>query len=285
MRFVRLVLILACCALLVDPPDGESCGPWLPAAQFAYINNPPPEFANGDLGVLQPGYFRRNLVVAYRYLSGAPLTADEARAFTRRGQSVQIVPGASLSPKGDWLIARRAVPGAPPLDRIDVERATLIDGVYSGFQNCLDDAFSNAEATLKERINRWGAASPQVAEWLRGQDQVFANCGGDRLEYNMPPPRLVRAEYREPAPLPADADPLLAADRQYQVAAARFYGGKYKDAAEAFRSMAANPNSPWRGAGCYLVARALIRMCAVDGDKSALPEADVRPPATCGISR
>jgi tetratricopeptide (TPR) repeat protein len=276
MRFIRLVLILGFGALLVGPPETESCGPFVPTAQFGFINNPGPEFAKGELGVLQRTYWRRNLVVAYRYLTGAPLSAEEAQAFDLRHPAVLYDPKnpPPLSPPDAWLAARRSVPGAAPVQRIDTDRATLLNGIYLAYRNCLDDAFSTAGSTLSERIKRWGAGSPQVAEWLRGQDEVFANCGGDRPDFSGATTQIARAAYHEPAQLPPGADPLLAADRQYQIAAARLYGGKYKEAAEAFRAVAADSASPWRSSGRYLAARAVIRQATVSGERSALVEAE-----------
>ena len=275
MRYLRLILIVMCGAFLVNPPEGESCGPWLPAAQFVYVYNPGPEFVKGELGVVSPRYYRRNLVVAYRYLSGAPLTAGEIDALLPKPSRLVDYPqgfGGPL-PVALWLRARTAVPGAPELKNIDTERKVLANGLYSAYRNCLDDAFDDATETLAARIKNWGAGSQQTVEWLRGQDQVFANCGGDRWEWNSKPP-LVRAEFRAPAPLPPGADPLLAADRQYQTAAALFYGGKYKEATEAFRAVARNTASPWHESGRYLAARALLREGAVDGEKDALAAAE-----------
>ncbi len=278
MRYLRLILILMCGAWLANPPESESCGPWLPTAQFGYVNDPGPEFVKGKLGVLSGTYYRRNLVVAYRYLSGAPLTAAEIDAFSpdpsRPVEDSQDLEDAGDSRVAAWLEKRTAVPGAPELKNIDTERNVIANGIYSAYRNCLDDAFDAATETLVARIKSWGAGSSQTAEWLRGQDQVFANCGGDDMEWNPPPDRVVRAEFHAPAPLPPGGDPLLAADRQYQTAAALFYGGKYQEAAEAFRTVARNASSPWRGSGRYLAARALIREGTVDGEKDALAAAE-----------
>jgi hypothetical protein len=271
MRYLRLILIAMCGALLVNPPEGEGCGPWYPAAQFGYVYNPGPEFMKGELGILSPTYYRRNLVVAYRYLSGAPLTAGEIQAISPQPAGKEVIVD---SPAEAWRHARAAVPGAPALGRIETERHTLTEGRYGAYVNCLDGAFAAATETLAARTKSWGAGSPQVAEWLRGQDQVFANCGGDRLEWSPPPGHVLRAEFHAPAPLPPGADPLLAADRQYQAAAALFYGGKFQEASEAFRAVARNANSPWSGSGRYLAARALIREGTVDGGKDALAAAE-----------
>jgi hypothetical protein len=278
MRYLRLILILMFGAWLVNPPESESCGPWLPAAQFGYVNNPGPEFVKGKLGVLSGTYYRRNLVVAYRYLSGAPLTAAEIDAFSpdpsRPADDSQGNEDAGDSQVAAWLEERTAVPGASELKRIDVYRLMTAGGRYDAYRNCLDDAFDAATATLAARIKRWGAGNAQTVEWLRGQDQVFANCSGDHWERNPPPFHVVGAEFHAPAPLPPGADPLLAADRQYQTAAALFYGGKHQEAAEAFRTVARNTSSPWRGSGRYLAARALIREGTVDGEKDALAAAE-----------
>ena len=217
-------------------------------------------------------------MVAYRYLSGSPLTAGEVNALYAQAAA----PGGSSGgfailnrpPVAAWLSQRADVPGAPELNNIDTERHTFVSDYYAAYLNCLDDAFDTAAQTLSARIQRWGASDPRTAEWLRGQDQVFANCGGDRMEWNPPPMHVVRAEFHAPAPLPPDADPLLAADRQYQTAAALFYGGEYKEAAEAFRSVARNTASPWRGSGQYLAARALLREGTVGGDNDALAAAE-----------
>jgi hypothetical protein len=277
MRYLRVVLILMCGALLVNPPEGESCGPWIPVAQFGYVNNPGPEFMKGELGVLSPHYYRRNLVVAYRYLSGAPLRDVEIRALSPNASWSDPSPGFEAGVRGsvaEWLQARGAVAGAPEMKDIQADRNTMVEGKYTTYRNCLGDAFVAASQTVAARVKLWGAASPQTAEWLRGQDQVFANCVGDHYEFSPPPGREVKAEYHAPAPLPAGAGPLLAADRQYQTAAALFYAAKFKEAAEAFRAVEHNANSPWSEYGRYLTARALLRQGTVDGDKGALAEAE-----------
>ena len=278
MRCLWLILVLFGAALLLDPPEGESCGPFLPDAQFVYLHNPGPGFVRGELGIVQPKYFRRNLVVAYRYLSGVPLSAEEVRALGPvQWPSVEWPAGLQMGgpvSAARWLQARNAVPGVQPLKEIDVYRHTMIEGYYAAYQNCMDDAFDSAAQTLAKRIRTWGAKSALVAEWLRGQDEVFANCGGDQLIFNTPPPRIERAAFHNPAPLPPGADPLLAADRQYQTAAAAFYGAKYKDAEQAFQAVGANANSPWRNSAQYLIARTLIREGTVDGSRDALARAE-----------
>src|SRR6185503_786781 len=68
--------------------------------------------------------------------------------------------------------------------------------------------------------------------------------------------------------LPADADALLRADRQYQKAAANFYSGNFAAAKSLFDSIALDAKSPWRGSAPYLVARTLLRKASLGPDES-----------------
>lgn len=89
-------------------------------------------------------------------------------------------------------------------------------GNYQSFQNCLDDTYTSAVRTLNERVRRYGSASREVGEWFDGQLAVFTNCSGVDLVV--------------PADAPPWADPLLQADRRYQIAAAHFYAMRYDEA-------------------------------------------------------
>ena len=115
---------------------------------------------------------------------------------------------------------------------------------WSAFLNCLDPAFKTATAALAERVERWGADSRELKEWLRGQRQVFANCG----EIGEAPPELDASWPEE-----------LRADRQYQIAAADFYAQRYEAAAARFRRIAADKKSPWAATAAFAVARCTLR--------------------------
>lgn len=281
LRVVLPGLLLLGAVVVLNPPAGNACGPFFPEVSFVYEHQPGPEFARGELGIVKPGYYRRNLVVAYRYLSGAPLTPDEVKTLQPR-EAIQVdaaalsYPGTWPQGSGHWLKARAAVPGAPNLDSIDVFANRIHGTMYFAFQNCLDDAFDSAAATLSQRIAQWGANSPLVTEWLRGQDQVFSNCSlGPKWDTKPqksgdpdPFPPLI------PPQLPAGTDPALLADRSYQIAAALLYSGHYHAAAEAFTAIAADAHSPWQSFGAYLAARSLLRAGTVDDDKPALLAAE-----------
>src|SRR5258708_2481271 len=58
-------------------------------------------------------------------------------------------------------------------------------------------------------------------------------------------------------------EPLIQADRRYQIAAAHFYAREFEEAANEFDSIAKDTNSPWASSGSYLAARALIRKASL----------------------
>src|SRR6516225_6342316 len=81
-RNKALIVIFISGALLLAglPPRAGACGPYFEEAIFTrpdHPDDPLSGFAAGQLGVIQPSYARSYLVVAYRYLSGPPLTATE----------------------------------------------------------------------------------------------------------------------------------------------------------------------------------------------------------------
>ena len=126
-----------------------------------------------------------------------------------------------------WLKARLLLTDVPGVKAIDATKKVPGQD-YQFYTNCLDDAFATATATLRNRATQWGEKSPQLLEWLRGQDQVFQNCSaGPSI-----PQRLT------------GGDKLLAADRDYQIAAAEFYAEQYDRAAADFDRISAMPPRP-----------------------------------------
>lgn len=255
-RAVLLFFVLLAAALTVIPTALESCGPFLREAVFALKRGPVSDvalYSKGQLGIVAPSFDRKNLVVAFRYLSGAPLTAQEAAAFNTFGEKPATPPP---DPVEVWAAARTAA-GAAPTGPVDTYRQIKKGDYYGGFENCLAGAFRTAAATLAKRSATWGAGSANLKEWLAGQDQVFSNCSGPR---DIPGPATGK-------------DPLLIADRQYQMAAAAFYAGDWDLARKSFDAVAANAASPWREIAPYLKARVSVREGLVDSNKAALERA------------
>lgn len=240
-----------------------SCGPWIPTAQFGesrnWINRN--DLLKGRLGIVRPEFARKSLFTAYRYLTNVPLSPLEIDALypanspDRYGLIDPIQTAADA-----WLQERKRVNGSAPLRSIYAD-SVLTPAGLAVFDNCLEDAFLTASATLDHRIALWGESNANTDEWVRGQDAVFANCSGG--------PAI-------PAALPAQVDSTLAADRRYQIAAAEFYAKRFTDALRDFAAIAQDPNSEWRNIAPYLEARTLLRRASLDNIPEALAEAKAR---------
>ncbi|HET9269843.1 MAG TPA: hypothetical protein VFO31_16815 [Vicinamibacterales bacterium] len=220
-----------------------ACGPFF--TDLLTVQNGAPAdaggYARGTLGVVKPTFARRYLVQAYRTIRGLPaLPAAEAVGYTAAAEQQPAFQ--------QWIeIQNREL---PPAARTALKplRSVRISADYSSFDNCLAPAFTGAVAAFKERAARYGARSPELADWVAGQVSVFQNCGGTPLVL--------------PAATTID-DARLRADRDYQTAAAYFYATQYDEAAGRFRAIASNGVSPWRASARYLAARALIRSVTV----------------------
>jgi outer membrane protein assembly factor BamD (BamD/ComL family) len=249
--------------LLVAVPEGlDSCGIAPPAPVFSTTwgpADPVGEFAKGRIGVIRPSNQRRYLVGAYRILAGGSFSDEEAKWLPRwaqTGTSRFDHPGVDV-----WKEARKKIPGATQIYYYEIFRQRNVNGMYSSYPNCLDDAFATASQTLEARAAKWGKDSANLRDWLAAQDHVFSDCSDGKAIPAAPGPGM---------------DPLLAADREYQIAAAYFYMGEWEKAREAFESVAANSTSPWQKYAPYLIARTYLREGTVDNRPEALREAEKR---------
>lgn len=255
-------LKVALCFMLAFT-SAQACGPDFFPDTFVRTARPdlPEQFVKGKLGLLQPGFARADLFVAYRYLNGGILDSTEQKGWeptyplseqeygTQSPESPPSENGStSDAPIGRWVLARNAFPDAPPgpigqEGTIDVHTS---QGFHyeDHFLNCSDDAFRNATEILQARAVAWGKTSPYLLDWIHAQDKVFSNCSGG---------------VAIPSPAPAGSPPLLVADRAYQTAAAHFYSRAFPIAATEFISISKDKFSPWQPISGYLAARALIR--------------------------
>jgi hypothetical protein len=240
--------------VLIEFP-ARTCGPDWPEAVFVKTSGPDAPydaFVRGRLGVPQTGYRVRHLVVLYRSLSGLPLSSQEQSAAmkanshfdsnwnTDQQQDPSVQHGGFLA----WVEARKSfgpVDGFVPQNPFGTQDAWQFD---SNFENCLDDAFSNAARTLRDRVLAYGKSSSDVVEWVRSQDAVFHNCGEKKVNL---------------AALPASMPQWLQYDHAYQQAAALLYQEKYEDALNAFSAIAADSHSPWSVLSRYLVGRIMVK--------------------------
>ena len=176
-RIRNLVLVFALFAgILSNPPDLSSCGPFLPTAAFTFWKAPEDaagRFARGQLGILQPGFPRFYLIIAYRYLTGVGLNAEERKALFGPEPAS---PSSSFPPNAvqEWLKARARVSGTGAPPNINVDKMVNIGDYFVAYLNCNDDALFTAAKTLDDRIRQLGLQSATVEEWVAAQDQVFS---------------------------------------------------------------------------------------------------------------
>ncbi len=253
-----LFAFLLVTALLFNAHAAFACGPFSIEAVFSFKVHPEfplAKFAAGEIGILQPTLARSYLVVAYRMLGGEGFSTEEQKQLTALWAE-RMNYGASDSEDSwskAWTTARKAVPGINPLAEVAIYRNREAPNEYETYVNCQRDAFDTAAETLRDRINKFGAASTAIKDWVEAQDEVFANCSeGDRV----------------PAQLAANADPLLRRDRAYQTAAANFYAGKFAEAQKQFDAIAKDSASPWRQTAAYLAGRVLLRKASLGAAES-----------------
>lgn len=263
MKRSRYLLAALLVAVLAHP--GWGCSHEGSSAVFTQVYGPdaPYEaYARGRLGVVQRSYYIRSLVVAYNTLSGRGLTPAEQRAAvaTDKYYDPEAYPNSAVASSESWP-ASKSVDFLG--DTVYVDRA--VPGIsYEGFTNCLDDAFTHAEARLAELRARYGKPGapdpPEVADWIAGQKAVFSNCsGGEAPRSYSPTPRPAAQPATMPSPAPANAPLWLKQERAYQTAAAEFYAMNYDAALKDFRAIAADNASPSAPLARYLVARVLLR--------------------------
>src|SRR5262245_27147246 len=210
-KYKRLIVIgLSSALLLWLPPRTRACGPYFEEAIFTRPDrpdNPLAHFAQGKLGVVQPGYARSYLVVAYRYFVGVPLGAIEQQgAAALWDERLNRTESTDDGGPRQWAEARKRVPAAPPAPEIKtVFRSVDQKDNYSEYLNCTRDSFTTAAASLTRRIDKFGPDSPEVKDWIQAQDAVYSNCSGPGST-----PALAKSGF------PA----IIQADRAYQIAAA-----------------------------------------------------------------
>ena len=245
--------------VILVPPNIFSCGPFFTEAVFVPKTQPVPlkDYLAGDLGVVQPTYYRAYLAVAYRILSGHafdPTQLAKVQLYWKYDDTVIKDLDAAQT---EWGAARDKALGekpSPPPEKDDPYGRTGYS--FQSFLNCTPDAYRNAALTLDQRTQHFGVASATIKDWVDAQRSVFANCG----EGHSTPPAA-----------PADAPAIIKQDRAYQIAAALFYGGKYQEAVAAFDKIAADKSSPWSALAPYLAPRALVREGTVPVNDPQVP--------------
>lgn len=244
----------------------EACGPIFPSAviiNWTHPDMPLKLFAQGNIGIVQPSWARSYMCVTYRYLNNAPLNEKEQSSIVRLwhkrlGEVDFFAEGVYTDPLDKYLKARAKVMGLSDKEYYQVYSPA---SSYGTEQKIAGSAYQIARKTLEERVQKFGEKSPQVKEWINGQDHVFG-IGYDK-------------EKSIPQALGADADPLIRADRNYQIAAANFYLKKYGEAAKIFEQIEKDKNSPWSKWAPYLIARCKVNSACDGGDYASFEDAKI----------
>ena len=239
----------------------KACGPFTVDPLFSFTKHgeyPLESFTNGKIGIVPNTYGRISLFVYYRQLNKSPLTGGEQKqvveairhrigpytpdtdeAVSENNQNeAQNVPAYFVK----WTTARTKV--LPKTSEVTTEKQ--VPGNYNFYENCLADSFTTAAQTLEDRLTKFGVGE-DTKEWLKGQDAVFSNCGGEGTV-----PENPAANFPE----------WLVKDRQYQIAAALFYSAKPAEARSTFEQIAADEKSVWNKAAKFVIARTYIRQAS-----------------------
>lgn len=262
-RQVAAVLLTATC---LASHDGNrigqirlgACAPPPPYPFAQAIVPDAPGYVQGQLGIVQRFFARRYLLVAWRYVSAAPLTGYEQSAVIAAptGAADQYASDLNNEALQRWMAARAAIPtGTAAPTAIGRWKAAPRDA-YPYYLNCPDAAFAAAADTLALLVKEYGPTSPFTIDWVAAQDRVFKRCAEAGTE-----PAL--------AELPATSPALARRERTYQIAAAAFYGGSWDAAERGFRAVAGDRSSRWQPWGRYLAARTLVRRATLAPGPSA----------------
>lgn len=251
-------------ALALGPTAALACGPFFEQAiliHSAHPDFPFSQYAQGNIGIVRPNFARSYLAVAYRLLDNKPLTATEQEAalglWNFRLLNGYNDDSGSLAA---WNSARKALDSTQGCEIDAFRTIDTPDGAWQNYLNCPDDAFKTAIETLKARTAKYGPTSPILKEWVKAQDLVFCHCASPKYDY--------KTSKRDPEPAfpqaaAADADPLVKADRAYQIAAAHFYAQQFDEALKEFQAIANDASSPWSVWAPYLMARTLVRQSTI----------------------
>ncbi|MGR8998133.1 MAG: hypothetical protein ACU88J_03685 [Gammaproteobacteria bacterium] len=259
MKKVFKVLFVAflICFLSAGGTRAIACGPSFPVPIFTFSIRPEnfADFAEGKIGIIQPDWHRSMLLVAYRELNDLPFSDNEQKDLVSNWQAEYEMIDANEASKNaaieNWLAERNKVLTEEPEPKIYALRKS--ENGYDYFLNCTAGAFENAGKTLAERITDY-KINDDVKDWVRAQDDVFANCSETRTM---------------PAEASADSPIWLKNDRDYQIAAAQFYAMHYDEAKDRFVKIAQNSASEWNQLAAYLLARVAVRQASTFAGEDA----------------
>lgn len=261
LRFL-IAVALASASVFVGPIGTSACAPDMPEAEIFSTSHPDLPlklFAAGKFGILPASYAKSYLCVLYRYLNGSPLDKNEQESIInlwhKRLERQNWYSENNEDPAEKYLKLRSRV-----RDASKNKFAELYSTVqHFSYENGITaESFRLAADTLKARIARFGTKSPEVREWLQGQDAVFGISPPDKGAV--------------PGTVPSTSPLLIRQDRVYQQAAAMLYQKDFLQAAQLFAKIAKDPESPWHELAPYLVARSKCNAALNSDDEKLLQE-------------
>lgn len=223
------------------------------------------EFANGKLGILKPDYARSYLIVAYRILNGYKFTKQETESLVklwnyRLGLTEQTNENPAYKNYDElqnslelWLKVRNKI---PQIEKQELDKNIFWrnnDGEYDFFLNCNKSSFQTATNALENRLVKY--AQKDIIEWAKGQDAVFSNCN---------------KQGKIPEILPPNSPEWLIKDREYQIASALFYAGKFEESREKYEKISNDSQSVWQNTAKYMIARTYLRQASFDNNQAEI---------------
>lgn len=250
-----LAAVLSTSMVISSTPMAEACGPDFTGALLINGNHPDLPlklFAQGSIGVVQPGWAQSYLVIAYRYLSNVPLDAKEQASMLRLWHqrlssmnSFMVGMDDQHDPIGTYFKLRARVTGEklhPNSSRWDFNYASSVG----------DNAFANALKNLQLVIKTYGEKSSEAKEWVKAQDCVIGYNKGNQQSI--------------PAVAPVTFDATMKAQRDYQVAAATFYANDLEKAKSLFEKLASSGGPYWKDLAWYMAARTVVNAAFTASD-------------------
>lgn len=198
------------------------------------------DYAHGNLGVLSSNYGKLTLIAAFRVLTGKPLTDKEVDYIQAAPE-----PWSFWSDDRDkWQQALTDLFGT----KSDADAQEDEDSA------CRPDAFRTATHQLESLRKSYGD-NADVRDWAHAQAVVFKNC-------------MKGGKGAMPAAAGSEAPRWLKLAREYQLAAATFYGGDEALARTRFEAIAGEPDSPYAATAKYMVTRIAFQQARSTDDET-----------------
>jgi len=206
-------------------------------------------FSRGDLGILLTSYHRGPLYEAFRVLNVPRADLEKEDRSPEPSEKA-----GDENAIAEWRAAREEFVKEPPRLELDIYRK-LYAGSLGSFVNCTPGAFAQATRTLAGLKQDPSLKPRDVREWVQAQDTVFEFCTSE--------PGTAQAP-KVPSALGASAPLKLRQLRQYQIAAANFYGSQYGAAEAQFTAIAQSKDHPLRNWAAIASVRSILREASLD---------------------